>query len=255
MDKVGNKNMMYARTKRDAEKYISDNFRGLKIESTGLECQCGETEGITVYDDDDNIVEQIAICNACWFDTSYSERIPSEGMLEEEELFAIIQAFEDKLCDLHIIQIWDINDDADFILAKLEYEDDDYTIPFIHYKGKDWVFTPWDWQSYLPQSPDEIEDIKWRVNGTEIEGIMIDGLPRVLFWEFDPEGVKLETRERIGRELREAREKAGLTLRQLAEKVGIAYNHIARIESGRYNVNLDTITAISAVLGKKIEID
>lgn len=255
MDKVGSKEMKYARTKRDAQKYIASNFRGLHVEENGIECQCGETEGMYVYDDDNNIVEKIAICNSCWCNHASTERIEAEGTLEEDELLGILTGFEKDLYDLQIIQMWDINDDADFILAKLEYEDDDIIVPLIHIRGEEWVFTPWDWQGYIPKSPDEIEQTEWRVNNTETECVMIDGMPRIISWELDPEGVKLETRVRIGRQLRVAREEANLTLRQLAEKVGIAYNHIARIESGRYNVNLDTIAAIASVLGKKIEIE
>lgn len=255
MDKVGNKNMLYARTKRDAKKYINSNFRGFKVEVNGIECQCGETEGMYILDDDYNVIKKIAICNSCWCNHTSAERIEAEGTLDEDELLGILTGFEKDLYDVEIIQMWDINDDADFILAKLEYEDDDYTVPIIHIRGKEWVFTPRDWQGYMPTNPDEIEEVQWRVNNTETEGIIIDGMPRIISWNFNQEEVMLETRERIGRELREAREKAGLTLRQLAEKVGIAYNHISRIESGRYNVNLDTITAISAALGKKIKIN
>ena len=178
--------MMYARTKSDAEKYIAENYRGLKIESTGVECQCGETECITVYDDNNDIIEQITICNSCWFDNSYSERIPSEGMIEEKELLGLIQEFEDNICDLKIIQVWDINDDTDFILARVEIEREylDYeekTIPFIHYRGKNWVLSPEDWESIMPESPDEIMNTTWRRNGnTDTKIKIIDGLPKVI---------------------------------------------------------------------------
>lgn len=70
----------------------------------------------------------------------------------------------------------------------------------------------------------------------------------------DQEEYKINLREEAGRQLKEARKKAGLTLRDLAEKTGIAYNYISRVELGRHNVTLDTISAISNALGATVKL-
>lgn len=56
-------------------------------------------------------------------------------------------------------------------------------------------------------------------------------------------------RRRIGAMVRERREKRGLSLRQLEEKTGIAYNHIGRIERGKYNISIDSLTRLGEALG------
>ena len=63
--------------------------------------------------------------------------------------------------------------------------------------------------------------------------------------------IKQTARKMIGEQIKTARQEAGLTLRQLAELTGVAHNHISRIEQGRYNVNLDTLSDIADALGLK----
>lgn len=53
------------------------------------------------------------------------------------------------------------------------------TVPFVWYVGEEWLFTPWDWQSYPSNEPEDIESIKWRVNDTNKAGIILNGLPRI----------------------------------------------------------------------------
>ena len=60
-------------------------------------------------------------------------------------------------------------------------------------------------------------------------------------------------RLRIGRRIAEIRNEVGFTQRQLAERCGLQQCHIARIETGRYSVGLDTLAAIAEALGKTVD--
>jgi DNA-binding XRE family transcriptional regulator len=247
-DKVGKRIMMYARNAKDAERFIVENYAENEVEKTVILCDCGESEGFVIYDEDGKEVDSICICNACWFNSPYHDRIESPGTLDEEDLTNLL-GFEPGIYDVKIIKTFAINDEADFIVAELMFEDDEMVVSFIHYRGKEWLFTPQDWQGYMPESPDEIGEIKWRVNNTEQEGILFNGVPRLAPWENDP---AITTRKTIGAAIREARESQGLSVRQLADKCGIGKNLIIRIEQAKYNYNIDTLTKIAEALGFKI---
>lgn len=171
--------------------------------------------------------------------------------MTNEELYDLL-SFDRNLESVEIESIVEMAHDREFITAILHYPDGDIRLALIHYKGKDWLFTPNDWQSWMPESIDEIGEIKWRVNDTTQTAVIYEGQPVLPPFAADPEVIRNEARERIGRELREAREEAGLTLRQLAEKTDIAFNHIGRIERGKYNVTIDTIAIIADALGLKL---
>jgi DNA-binding XRE family transcriptional regulator len=64
---------------------------------------------------------------------------------------------------------------------------------------------------------------------------------------------KTSERQRIGRRIAELRKEQNMTQAQLAERCGIAQAHIARIETGRYSVGLDTLAQIATVLGRSID--
>lgn len=44
---------------------------------------------------------------------------------------------------------------------------------------EDFIFTPWDWQGWMPGTPDEIDQAEWRVNATKQLAVNMDGLPRI----------------------------------------------------------------------------
>lgn len=88
-------------------------------------------------------------------------------------------SFEANLESVSILSQTYLPDNASFILATLSYKDDVMTIPFIHYANSDFLITPCDWQSALPLKPEEIENITWRVNDTDKETPIINGLPRL----------------------------------------------------------------------------
>lgn len=99
----------------------------------------------------------------------------------EKKLFELIDSFEAQLISLDIISDTKIEEKAHHIVAELKYNDGNVmSVPFIWYEGEDFIFTPWDWQDYNPLEAAAIEDIRWRVNDTEIEGVMLNGLPRLL---------------------------------------------------------------------------
>lgn len=64
---------------------------------------------------------------------------------------------------------------------------------------------------------------------------------------------KTSERQRIGRRIAELRKEQNMTQAQLADRCGIAQAHIARIETGRYSVGLDTLTQIATALGRSID--
>ena len=163
-------------------------------------------------------------------------------------------SFDGALQSVEIINEVEVGDGL-FITAQLNYPDEQMTVPFVYFEGSEWIFTPSDWQGVLPQTPEDIDTITWRVNNTEQEGIILDGLPRLAPWAPEPEeDLKLLARREVGRQVREAREAAGLSLRALAEKAAISWNHISRIEQGRDNVTIDTLSIIAKALDTTITI-
>lgn len=64
---------------------------------------------------------------------------------------------------------------------------------------------------------------------------------------------KTSERQRIGRRIAELRKEQNMTQAQLAERCGIQQAHIARIETGRYSVGLDTLAQIATALGRNID--
>lgn len=173
--------------------------------------------------------------------------------MTNEELYDLL-SFEENLESVEIKSIDELKHDGVFVQAKLHYPDQDMKVSFVYYKGKDWLFTPSDWQGWNPDGIDQLGEIEWRINDTSTRAIIYDGQPALSPFTEEPDVIRNESRERIGRELRKAREKAGLTLRQLADITGIAFNHIGRIERGKYNVTLDTLSILAQALGMEVGI-
>lgn len=165
--------------------------------------------------------------------------------------------FIGNLVDAEIIEQNEVERGASFVLAELEFDEDAVerymTLPFVIYDNETWVFTPWDWQGdFHDMTIEAIPNIKWRINDSEKDGLIFNGLPRLL--GFDPAIVRIETRKHIGNQIKAARENQGLTARELAKKCGIAYNYICRIEGGRYNTSVDTLAVICKALNIHIDI-
>ena len=60
-------------------------------------------------------------------------------------------------------------------------------------------------------------------------------------------------RIRIGLRVAEIRKERGWTQTELGERCGIRQTHIARIENGKYNVQIDTLAAIAKAFGMTID--
>lgn len=63
-----------------------------------------------------------------------------------------------------------------------------------------------------------------------------------------------EVRKGIGAALKRMREEQGITVRQLSELSGLPISQLSRIENGRANPTLDSITTIATCLGLRVEI-
>lgn len=112
----------------------------------------------------------------------------------------------------------------------------------IYYPADDILFTPRDWQGGQPMDVDEIPDYQWITSAGD-EAIVLDGLPRSFT------AIRDAARKDYGRKVRAAREAMGLTAEELARRAGLGRSHINRVEAWRYNLTLDTMTRIGAVLG------
>lgn len=64
-----------------------------------------------------------------------------------------------------------------------------------------------------------------------------------------------DNRLRIGQQIAAAREVSGMTQVQLSEATGIFQSNINRIEKGKYNVGLDILSRLAAVLGCEIKFE
>ena len=62
-----------------------------------------------------------------------------------------------------------------------------------------------------------------------------------------------QERKRIGQRIKALRTEMQLTQGELAERAGLQLAHISRIESGKYSVGIDTLSAIANVLGKQLD--
>lgn len=90
-------------------------------------------------------------------------------------------SFQEGLTSVEVLSCTPLADDATLIIARLAFaEDDALTVSLIHYDGEGWLFTPADWQGWQPSTAEEVGEITWRVNDTDCEGTMIDGLPRLI---------------------------------------------------------------------------
>lgn len=61
-------------------------------------------------------------------------------------------------------------------------------------------------------------------------------------------------RMRIGQRIAELRKAKGFTQEELSVKAGLQRTHISRIESGKYAVTIDTLSAIAEQLGCQVNL-
>lgn len=100
--------------------------------------------------------------------------------MTNKELSELI-SFDKNILFAEILSQNEVEEHAVHVVAKLTLENgDSMIIPFVWYEGENWIFTPWDWQSSPSTSVEDIDSITWRVNDSEREGVIINGLPRLL---------------------------------------------------------------------------
>lgn len=63
-----------------------------------------------------------------------------------------------------------------------------------------------------------------------------------------------QERIRIGLRISELRKEQGWTQGELAERCGLGRSHIARIERGAYNIQIDTLSLIAEAFGMRVEL-
>lgn len=63
----------------------------------------------------------------------------------------------------------------------------------------------------------------------------------------------MEERKRIGERIAEIRAVKRMTQQEVADIAELKRSNISRIESGMYNVTLDTLSKIASALGKRID--
>lgn len=148
----------------------------------------------------------------------------------------------DTPCDIKVVSTEEIQDGAIFVVFTFGCSGATEEQTAIYYPGDDTLYTPSDWQGRRPKTVDEIEDYNWMSSALD-EAIVFCGLPRA-FNEF-----RDDYRKKFARMVTMAREDKGLSQSELARLSGLKQANISRIESGRYNITIDTIARLSAVLG------
>lgn len=104
--------------------------------------------------------------------------------MENSELKSLLHFEGEALSSVNILSCEEVEPNALFIVADLQYNTGEILrVPFVYYSDENILFTPWDWQApELPENANKegIENIKWRVEDTADEGIILHGLPRLL---------------------------------------------------------------------------
>jgi DNA-binding XRE family transcriptional regulator len=107
----------------------------------------------------------------------------------------------------------------------------------------------WVTKALSASADEELVDLVSRIGG---QYKYIDAKGQFWIGYYHQKGAAM--RNEIGNRIAYLREQQGMTQQELADKSGILRNNISRIEAGRYNVTLDTLSKLSAALGSKIEL-
>lgn len=171
----------------------------------------------------------------------------------EQMLLLLIRRIDDRVEYLTIVHYEKIADGGWFFNCILGFSDGNSDeSPVIYYEGSDWVFVPVATNlDSLPRTASEIPDAEWGINADKNNiGVMVNGQPYPDIWV--KEQLLRDQRITIGRAIATARKELGLSVRDLAKRCGLAANHISRIETGKYNYNIDTLLTILGSLGLQI---
>lgn len=121
-------------------------------------------------------------------------------------------------------------------------------VPFVIPDNEDCVFTPRDWQAAYTAnfSLADIADVEWRIDDTDQEAVILNGLPRTFAGA--AQSLKIAARRRFAKELKAAREVKGYTIRDVETVSGIPHSQYCRIEAGRGNPTFDSLVRLAAAL-------
>ena len=121
-------------------------------------------------------------------------------------------------------------------------------VPFVIPDNEDCIFTPRDWQAGYTANFTlaDVMGVDWRVDDTDQEAIILNGLPRTLAGA--AQSLKVAARRRFAKELKAARAAKGYTIRDVEAASGIPHSQYCRIEAGRGNPTFDSLVRLAAVL-------
>lgn len=67
---------MFAKTMEEAKAYaVANTPKGGMVKESTLECACGESAGVVIYDKDGYGVEEVVVCEACYYDAAIFDRV------------------------------------------------------------------------------------------------------------------------------------------------------------------------------------
>lgn len=94
---------------------------------------------------------------------------------------SLLEEMGEKILKVEVVSSTQIQE-ATFVVTNLKFDvnegKDEYIIPFIVYPDGG-VFMPSDWQGWLPESADEIDQVGWVSMPDKGRTIMLNGLPRI----------------------------------------------------------------------------
>lgn len=101
-------------------------------------------------------------------------------METRDDIMALLNAMGENCVDVEITSTTPVNG-ASFVIAKMKFNvsegPDEYTIPFVVYPDGG-VFMPNDWQGWLPDKAEDIDEIEWVSMPDKGRAVMLNGLPR-----------------------------------------------------------------------------
>lgn len=132
-----------------------------------------------------------------------------------------------------------------------------------------WVLTDTEEQIVCRFKEGEFNETQQFTTLNDISNYNVDSLPSIVnnmaIWLrenhyeiifMSPQLITEQGRRRIGEIIREARLQQGLSIRGLAKIVGMSKNNVERIEAGKYNYTIDSLSIIAAALGlRRIDLE
>lgn len=101
--------------------------------------------------------------------------------MEEKGIMSLLKEMGENVLEAHIASKTQVQE-ATFVVVNLKFDvnegRNEYTIPFVVYPDGG-VFMPSDWQGWLPETADEIDQVEWLSMPDKGRAITLNGLPRI----------------------------------------------------------------------------